>query len=404
MKKQTGSIMLVAGTCIGTGMIALPMTLAKIGIVPSILFMLFTWILMYFTSLITVELNIQAGRGLALGALARRFSGKTAEAIGASSFKILSYALVSVYIYAGSSVVQALLESNNSQEYSFNIITSLYALVAFLLFLLPIKLIDYVNRFIFVGLMVVIAILIIGLVATINWSNLPLFTEGYGEISAWQILIPVVFTSFGFQGSCHSFANYCNLNPKTLKRALLWGSFIPMMVYIIWNTSSLAVVYNDNPQFYNQIAKGEVEVEVGDLIKELSNIAKWQSMQLLVWWVTIFAIITSLLGVGIGLFDSIKAMLPMKEEGFKRNVLASIVTILPAYSVAILVPNAFINVLGFAGMILAIIAIILPIYLFYKAKITKLNYKILKFRWLIIATFIIGVIIILSEIANIIIR
>jgi tyrosine-specific transport protein len=402
MRKQTGSIMLVAGTCIGTGMIALPMTLAKIGIVPSILFMLFTWILMYFTSLITIELNIQAGKGMALGALGRRFSGKIAEAVGTSSFKILSYALVSVYIYAGSSVIQTLLESSNPQEYSFNMIASLYALVACLLFLLPIKLIDYVNRFIFVGLMVVISILIIGLVATINWSNLPLFTEGYDEISAWQILIPVVFTSFGFQGSCHSFANYCNLNPKTLKRALLWGSFIPMVVYIIWNTSSLAVVYNDNPQFYSQVAKGEVEV--GDLIKELSDIAKWQSMQLLVWWVTIFAIITSLLGVGIGLCDSIKAMLPIREEGLKRNVLASIITILPAYLVAMLVPNAFINVLGFAGMILAIIAIILPIYLFYKAKITKLNYEILKSRWLIIATFIIGVVIILSEISNIMMR
>ncbi len=394
--------MLVAGTCIGTGMIALPMTLAKIGVVPSILFMLFTWMLMYFTSLITVELNIQAGKGLALGALGHRFSGKIAEAIGASSFKILSYALVSVYIYAGASVIQTLLESSNSQEYSFNVITSLYAFIACLLFLLPIKLIDYVNRFVFVGLMVVISILIIGLVATINWSNLPLFTEGYGEISAWQILIPVVFTSFGFQGSCHSFANYCNLNPKTLKRALLWGSFIPMVVYIIWNSSSLAVVYNDNPQFYNQIVKGEVEV--GDLIKELSDIAQWQSMQLLVWWVTIFAVITSLLGVGIGLCDSVKAMLPMKEEGFKRNLLASIVVILPAYLVAILVPNAFINVLGFAGMILAIIAIILPIYLFYKAKITKLNYSILKSNWLIIATFIIGIVIILSEISNIIIK
>lgn len=402
MKKQTGSIMLVAGTCIGTGMIALPMTLAKIGVVPSILFMLFTWLLMYFTSLIIVELNIQAGKGLALGALGRRFSGKIAEAIGASSFKILSYALVSVYIYAGSSVIQTLLESSNSQEYSFNVITSLYAFIACLIFLLPIKLIDYVNRFFFVGLMVVIAILIIGLVATINWSNLPLFTEGYGEISAWQILIPVVFTSFGFQGSCHSFANYCNLNPKTLKHALLWGSFIPMVVYIIWNTSSLAVVYNDNPQFYNQIVKGEVEV--GDLIKELSDIAKWQSMQLLVWWVTIFAIITSLLGVGIGLCDSVKEMLPMKEEGFKRSLLASLVVILPAYFVAILVPNAFINVLGFAGMILAIIAIILPIYLFYKAKITKLNYSILKSNWIIIVTFIIGIVIILSEISNIIIR
>ncbi|KJV62375.1 tryptophan/tyrosine permease family protein [Rickettsia amblyommatis str. Ac/Pa] len=51
---------------------------------------------------------------------------------------------------------------------------------------------------------------------------------------------------------------------------------------------------------------------------------------------------------------------------------ASIVTILPAYIVAVVVPNAFITILGFAGMILVIIAILLPVYLLYKAKINNL--------------------------------
>ncbi|BDU60741.1 hypothetical protein FLA4_11510 [Candidatus Rickettsia kotlanii] len=51
---------------------------------------------------------------------------------------------------------------------------------------------------------------------------------------------------------------------------------------------------------------------------------------------------------------------------------ASIVTILPAYIVAVVVPNAFIIILGFAGMILVIIAILLPVYLLYKAKINNL--------------------------------
>ncbi|WP_081497552.1 MULTISPECIES: aromatic amino acid transport family protein [spotted fever group] len=56
------------------------------------------------------------------------------------------------------------------------------------------------------------------------------------------------------------------------------------------------------------------------------------------------AIVTSILGVGVGLCDSLK----------------------PAYIVAVVVPNAFITILGFAGMILVIIAILLPVYLLYK--------------------------------------
>ncbi len=399
MQKQIGSIMLVAGTCIGSGMIALPMLLAKIGILPSILLMIFTWLLMYFSSLITVELSLNSGRGLPLGTLGRRFSGRIAEFIGTSSFKILSYALVAVYVYAGSSVLQTMLETNTNSSYEFNNIASVYSLIAIALFLLPIKIIDYVNRFLFIGLLVVIAILITGLTFTINWSNLPLVAEQYNNISAWQLLIPVVFGAFGFQGSCHSFVNYCDLDKVKLKRALLWGSFIPMVVYIIWTSSSLAVIYNKNPTFYSQMINGEVEV--GDLVLQLSSIAKWQSMQLLIWWITILAIVTSLLGVGVGLCDSIKEMLPAKaESGFGRNFFASVITILPAYLMAISIPNAFISVLSFAGMILVVIAILLPVYLLHKAKITKLNYSILKSKWLIAASTIIGIIIIICEILN----
>ncbi len=273
--------MLVAGTCIGSGMIALPMTLAKIGIIPSVIFMVGIWLMMYFSSLVTIELNLKAGKGLALGSLGRKFSGKIAEVIGTSSFKILSYALVAVYLYAGSSVIKSLLESSLLEEYSFNHILNIFALLSALVLLLPIKLIDYANRFLFVGLLVVIAILIIGLISIVNWSNLPLVSSGYEDMKAWQIIVPVVFTAFGFQGSCHSFANYCNLDAKVLKKALFWGSLIPMLVYIIWNSSALAVVYDNNPNFYHQIIEGKIEV--GDLIKELSHIAKWQSMQILVW-------------------------------------------------------------------------------------------------------------------------
>lgn len=76
MQKQIGAIALVAGICIGSGMIALPMTLAKLGIIQSVI--LITWIVVYYTSLITIELNLHANNSLSLGALAKRFSGLTA--------------------------------------------------------------------------------------------------------------------------------------------------------------------------------------------------------------------------------------------------------------------------------------------------------------------------------------
>ena len=80
---------------------------------------------------------------------------------------------------------------------------------------------------------------------------------------------------------------------------------------------------------------------------------------------------------------------------------ASLLTILPAYLVATLVPHAFIQVLGFAGMILAIIAIILPIFLFKCIKSKKLYYGELSNNYWIYLSLLAGVSIILAQAANI---
>src|SRR5690349_16362740 len=106
MHKKIGAILLIAGTCIGSGMIALPIVLAKLGLVPSILLMLAIWFIMYYTSLINLELNLQANGGMTLGELGRRFSGRTAQLIGTLSLKLLSYSLLAVYIYGGSSILK----------------------------------------------------------------------------------------------------------------------------------------------------------------------------------------------------------------------------------------------------------------------------------------------------------
>lgn len=330
MQKLIGSILLISGTCIGSGMIALPMVLAKLGLVPSIILMFIIWFIMYYTSLINLELNLQAGKGLTLGALGKYFSGRTAQIIGTVSLKLLSYALLAVFIYGGSSILQKLLTLNTNITY----IGAWYVIISILILLLPLQLVDYINRVLFIGLLIIIAILVIGLVSMIQWDDLPLFSPNYKEISVWGVVTPIVFTSFGFQVIFHALTNYCNKNAKILKTAFLFGSLIPAIVYIIWTCSILIVVHHNNPIFYQQMITSNVEV--GDLIKELSNIAKWQSVQLLVWIISTLAIATSILGVGVGLCDSLKTMLMnVIPNVVIRNITAAIVTILPAYIVAV---------------------------------------------------------------------
>ncbi|MDN3507890.1 MAG: aromatic amino acid transport family protein [Simkaniaceae bacterium] len=399
MHRKIGTVFLVAGTCIGSGIIALPIVLAKLGLIPSIMLMLITWFVMYYTSLVNLELNLQAGKGIPLGALGRVFSGRTAEFIGVASLKLLSYALLAVFIYGGSSIIQEFLVSRTGIHTSFEMIATLFAVGAVLVILLPLKFIDYINRILFFALLIVVAVLLIGLAISIKWSNLPWFADKYNDLPTWIAIIPVVFTSFGFQVIFHTLTNYCHKKAPLLKHAFFWGSLIPAILYIIWTSSILSVLHQKNPIFYQKMV--HENTEVGELINALSTIAKSEYLQLLIWSISLIAIVTSIIGVGIGLLDSLRGMLsdaiPTKRM---RNTIASIIAITPAYLAVVYVPNAFISILGFAGMILAVIAVLLPVYLFYKLKTKDYHFAELKQKWLIKLSTLAALIVIACEIYN----
>lgn len=305
-----------------------------------------------------------------------------------------------MYIYGGASILQKLFNASQS----FVNIESWYAVIVGLLLILPIKFLDYINRILFIGLIITIIILILGLTSLISWDNLPLQAASYEYKSRWHniiIVIPLIFTSFGFQGSLHSIIAYCNKDIAVLRKAIFWGCLIPAVVYIIWTISALAVISAKNNYFYQLMVEGKIEV--GDLVNELSKITQWNSIQLMVWWISLLAIITSMFGVCIGLFDSLKPIVTKRiVNGTISNIIVAIIVVLPSYIVATIVPNAFITVLGFAGMILVIIAILLPAYLLCKAQITPFYNRELKSKLLIVLSVLIGIFIIICEIINII--
>jgi tyrosine-specific transport protein len=203
MQRQIGSIFIVAGTAIGAGMLALPLVLANFGIIYTILLMLATWGLMYYLSLVNLELNLDAGKGLTIAQLGRKFSGPVAETIGFLSLKILTYALLAAYIDGGSSVIQKILLSFFNIEVTLTPIIIAFTTFLVLLFIFATKWVDYTNRIMFFGLIVSFIILLIALLGIIDFNNLPTTSSNLSLLS-WRVALPIVFTSFGFHVVFHS--------------------------------------------------------------------------------------------------------------------------------------------------------------------------------------------------------
>ena len=69
-------MLIVAGTTIGAGMLALPIASAGIGFSASLILILFTWFLMTYTALLMLELHQYANPDATLTTLAKTLLGQ----------------------------------------------------------------------------------------------------------------------------------------------------------------------------------------------------------------------------------------------------------------------------------------------------------------------------------------
>lgn len=402
MQRQIGSIFIVAGTAIGAGMLALPLVLAQFGLSLTILIMFGIWSIMYYVSLVVVELNLQEGHGLTLIQLGKRFSGHTAQSIALVCLKVLTFSLLAAYIDGGASIIQKLLLTFTDTQYDIRLLIILFTSALILLFLFSTRWIDYVNRLLFFALIGSFCLLIFGLLTKIDISKLPISPMEL-NFDAWRIALPVVFTSFGYQMVIHSLTTYCKNDKTQLKRVFFWGSLIPTFVYIIWTTCVLGVLYLEDPVVFQQILVGKAAI--GDVILALSHISNATSIHLFSTITSLLAILTSIIGVGLGLKDSWKIILIKRIKHPTTHSFATVfITFIPSLLAVLFIQNAFIKALSFAGMISAILAVLLPLYLLKKAKekTSMYHYPILQYKSLQFVALSIGIVIVICEILNLV--
>ena len=350
MKKQLGAVALLAGTAIGSGMLSLPLVLARYGVWFSCLLMLaFVWVA-YFSSVIRAELNIHSRADYALKDVGLHYSGKIASQIGSISLKLLSYSLIAAYLHG----LAALLNVFWDVEAKF-IITAIAGITMILLYFSN-NLIEKINKILFIILISAFILVTLGLLVKSGMTSAKIPDTQELTIHSFAAALPIVFTSFGFQGSLHSLTKFVDNDRKLITRACLFGSIIPAIVYIIWICSTILIIYNGNPDLFERMANGHVEIS--EMIMCLSSISGLSHLKIMFWSISLLAIATSIIGVGIAVFDEWNVKL--------GKAISSAITVVPSALLAIFVPNAFIKILGVSGMILVVLAIFLPVFLYYK--------------------------------------
>ena len=107
-------MLIVAGTTIGAGMLALPIASAGLGFTTALSLIFLTWVLMTYTALLMLELHQYADRDATLNTLAKSWLGKRGQWVANFSVMFLFYALCAAYIAGGGAQLQEKLNSGLS--------------------------------------------------------------------------------------------------------------------------------------------------------------------------------------------------------------------------------------------------------------------------------------------------
>ncbi|MDF4405695.1 aromatic amino acid transport family protein, partial [Vibrio parahaemolyticus] len=99
MKNRTlGSVLIVAGTTIGAGMLAMPLAAAGVGFTGIVCLLVGLWMLMSYTSLLLVEVYQHNPANMGLGTVAKKYLGPAGQIVTGLSMLLLMYALTTAYI------------------------------------------------------------------------------------------------------------------------------------------------------------------------------------------------------------------------------------------------------------------------------------------------------------------
>lgn len=340
-----GAILLVSGTTIGAGMLALPVTTGRAGFFPAIFLMTLVFLFMMMTAFYLLEVNLRLKGESNIITMVKKTLGRPGEVVAWISYLFLLYALTAAYLVGCSQIVADLF--NHAFPEYLGPIFIFFIFGSFIYF--GTVVVDFLNRFLMIGLFASYALLIILGVFHINFSLL-----AHSSFRCLLGALPIVVTSFGYHIIIPTLTEYLEHDSVLLRKAIVIGSFIPFVIYLLWQFLAMGVIPVEGECSLTQ-AESLGEQATFYLKKIIGN--PWIGLS--ARFFAFFAIVTSLLGVTLSLSDFLSDGLKIKKS-HKGKFILILMTFIPPLFFALFYPKGFILALKYAGIFVVILLAILP--------------------------------------------
>ena len=359
--KLLGGVLLVAGTTIGAGMLALPIATSQLGFWWSITLLIGCWMVMAASSFLLLEVNLWLPENSNLISMAGATLGKAGQGVAWVTYLLFLYSMLAAYISGGGDLFHYLLNVghiNLPVVEAIILFTAVFGVIVYF----GIRAVDYVNR----GLMSIkigsYVLLVIALLPFISLPNLSHHDVQHFQVSTG---ITVCIVSFCCGMIIPTLRTYFGEDIKSLRYAVLLGTLIPLLCYVLWDLVIMGILpLMGDHGLVKMLASNNTN---SDLLHTLTTLVPRDVVTLFAKCFISVCMTTSFLSVSLCLSDFLADGLHINKAGY-GNFLVIAITFLPPLGVVLLYPDAFLRCLRYSGVYCVILMILLPVAMAWKGR------------------------------------
>ncbi|QFI56294.1 aromatic amino acid transporter [Aeromonas simiae] len=351
-----GGACIIAGVCVGAGMLGLPSAGAGAWTLWSMFAVTLTMVVMTVSGWMLLESYKGYPLRVSFDTVTRDLLGKRVNALNNLSVYFVGGILLYAYITSSGLIIQEMLG-----------LESHWGSVLFTLFFSVVvwhstRAVDRISVLLVILMGLSFAFGISGMSMNVR---LDLLLDRIGSETHYAPyalgMLPVALTSFGYHHSVSSMRAYYG-EERRASRAILGGTAIALTFYLIW----LASVFGNLPrsEFGPVIEQGG---NVDALLKALGSVIESKAVASALNAFSMAAILSSFIGVGLGVFDYLADLFQFdNSRGGRAKSWA--VTFLPPLLLSLLFPFGFLVAIGYAGAVATLWTCIIPPLLAWKVR------------------------------------
>ncbi|MFM5304605.1 aromatic amino acid transporter [Aeromonas caviae] len=354
-----GGACIIAGVCVGAGMLGLPSAGAGAWSLWSMLAVALTMVVMTVSGWMLLESYRGYPLRVSFDTVTRDLLGEKVNALNNLSVYFVGGILLYAYITSAGLIIDGM--------------TGMGSQWASVLFTLAFSVLVWHSTWA-VDRISVLLVILMGLSFAFGISGLSmnvrldLLLDRVGSETHYApyalVMLPVALTSFGYHHSVSSMRAYYG-EERRASRAILGGTVIALTFYLIW----LVSVFGNLPrsEFGPVIAEGG---NVDALLKALGSVIESKAVASALNAFSMAAILSSFIGVGLGVFDYLADLFKFdNSRGGRAKSWA--VTFLPPLVLSLLFPFGFLVAIGYAGAVATLWTCIIPPLLAWKVRAAR---------------------------------